>query len=282
MFDFSTTKKSSEEVELTKESNIKLDMNNLLAKIDTADYKYYDSLTDKEKKHFTPYTVLRWVSSLDDSMLVTYGAKRVEDIFGKWSAGGKEALNELRTELQSAGINIISIAKYEHGKYDWRIKFAVPNKETADNLMEAMKEFTITGGEIISLIDSLTAKYHLIMLNDMVNDGFWSLKEHPELVYQLLCSVSDMVGAEKRAHTWLPFPKGLKNVDKTIFEIIKSTQTGLTANQLTEEEYKILLSGYNKSSFTELLDEMGYQESEKKSTLKQFKSECEKYDQSYK
>lgn len=277
MFDFSTTKVSSEEIEIQKESNIKLDMNLLLEKIDLADYDYYDTLSDKEKKHFTPYTVLRWVSALDDSMLVTYNAKKVEAIFGKWSAGGKEALNELRTELVQNGIEIISVAKYEHAKFDWRIKFAVPNKESASALIEAMKEFSITGSEIVSLIDSTTAKYHLIMLNEMVNDGFWSMKDHPELVYQLLCSASDMVGAEKRAHTWLPFPKGLKNVDKDIFEIIKKTQSVLTASQLTEEEYKILLLSYDKKTFDELLETLGYQDSERKSTLKQFKAECEKY-----
>lgn len=277
MFDFSTTKVSSEEIEIQKESNIKLDMNLLLEKIDLADYGYYDSLSDKEKKHFTPYTVLRWVSALDDSMLVTYNAKKVEAIFGKWSAGGKEALNELRNELVQNGIEIISVAKYEHAKFDWRIKFAVPNKESASALIEAMKEFSITGSEIVSLIDSTTAKYHLIMLNEMVNEGFWSLKEHPDLVYQLLCSASDMVGAEKRAHTWLPFPKGLKNVDKDLFEIIKRTQSVLTASQLTEEEYKILLLSYDKKTFDELLETLGYQDSERKSTLKQFKAECEKY-----
>lgn len=277
MFDFSTTKVSSEEIEIQKESNIKLDMNLLLEKIDLADYGYYDSLSDKEKKHFTPYTVLRWVSALDDSMLVTYNAKKVEAIFGKWSAGGKEALNELRNELVQNGIEIISVAKYEHAKFDWRIKFAVPNKESASALIEAMKEFSITGSEIVSLIDSTTAKYHLIMLNEMVNEGFWSLKEHPDLVYQLLCSASDMIGAEKRAHTWLPFPKGLKNVDKDLFEIIKRTQSVLTASQLTEEEYKILLLSYDKKTFDELLETLGYQDSERKSTLKQFKAECEKY-----
>jgi hypothetical protein len=277
MFDFSTTKQSSEEIEFQKESSIKLDMNLLLEKIDLAQYNYYDELSDKEKKHFTPYTVLRWVSALDDSTLVTYNAKKVEAVFGKWSNGGKESLNELRNEFVQNGINVISVAKYEHAKFDWRIKFAVPDLETANALIESMKEFSITGSEIVNLIDSTTAKYHLIMLNEMVNEGFWSMKDHPDLVYQLLCSASDMVGAEKRAHTWLPFPKGLKNVDKDIFEIIKSTQSTLTANQLSEDEYKILLFSYDKKSFDAVLSDMGYQDSDRKGLLKQFKTECEKY-----
>lgn len=277
MFDFSNTKVSSEEIELQKESSTKLDMNLLLEKIDLADYGYYETLSDKEKKHFTPYTVLRWVSALDDSTLVTYNAKKVEAVFGKWSSGGKEALNELKAELVQNGVEIISVAKYEHAKFDWRIKFAVPNQKAADALIQAMKEFSITGSEIVSLIDSTTAKYHLIMLNEMVNEGFWNMKDHPELLYQLMCSASDMVGAEKRAHTWLPFPKGLKNVDKDLFEIVKKTQSVFTASQMTEDEYKIILLSYDKKTFEVLLDEFGFQDSERKALLKQFKAECEKY-----
>lgn len=277
MFDFSSTKTSSEEIEHQLEKETKLDMNLLLEKIDLADYSYYETLSDKEKKHFTPYTVLRWVSALDDSTVVTYNAKKVEAVFGKWSAGGKEALGELRQEFIQNGIEVIGVGKYEHAKFDWRIKFAVPNESTANKLIESMKEFNITGSEIISLVDSTTAKYHLIMLNEMVNEGFWSMKNHPDLVYQLLCSASDMVGAEKRAHTWLPFPKGLKNVDKDLFEIIKQTQSTFTSSQMNEEEYKILLLSYDKKSFDTLLEEIGYQDSERKALLKQFKSECEKY-----
>lgn len=280
MFDFSGTKKTSEEIETEKESNIKLDMNLLLEKIDTADYGYYDSLSDKEKKHFTPYTVLRWVSSLDDSIVVTYNAKKVEAIFGKWSAGGKEVLNDLRTEFEQNGINCISVSKYEHAKFDWRIKFSVQSKTDATKLVDSMKEFGITGHEVLSLIDSTTAKYQLIMLNEMVNEGFWDIQDHPELVYQLLCSVSDIVGPEKRAHTWLPFPKGMKNVNETILNIIKDSVSTYTSCQLNEDEYKILLLTYTKESFDKLLQEYGYQDSDRKTIMKQFKAECEKYGKS--
>lgn len=265
MFDFSNTKKTSEELEIENETKAKLDINLLLEKIDNAEYGYFDSLSEKEQKLFTPYTVLRWVSSLDDSIVVTYNAKKVEGVFGKWTEGGKEALNELKTEFSQNGIHCISISKYEHAKYDWRIKFSVKSNDSANLLIESMKEFGITGSEVLSLIDSTSAKYHLIMLNEMVNDGFWDIQEHPELVYQLLCSVSDMIGKEKRTHTWLPFPKGLKNVDKTILQIIKDSVNTFTSNQLNEEEYKIILLQYDKESFNKLLEEFGYQDSDRKS-----------------
>jgi hypothetical protein len=278
MFDFSGLPISSEDEELTSESKHKLDMNLLLEKIDMADYGYYETLSDKEKKHFQPYIVLRWISSLDDSVQLTYNAKKVEAIFGKWSGGGKEALNELKDEFNGTGEgNCISTAKYEHAKYDWRIKFAVQDRASADALVVMMKEFGITGHEIISLIDNTTIKYHLIMLNELVNSNFWEMKNHPELVYQLMCSVSDMIGPQKRAHNWLPHCKGLKNVDKNIFDIIKRTQPETVAIQLNEVEYKILLNSYTKETFEELLKDLGSSDQEIKTLLKSFKAEIEKY-----
>lgn len=276
MFDFSNTKESSTEV-YEVEKKVDLDMNLLLEKIDTAQYGYFESLSENEKKSFQPYVIQRWISSLDDSMQVTYSAKTVEAVFGKWAKGGKEALNELRTEFNSQGIECLGVAKYQHAQYDWRIKFSVKDKSSADKLIQAMKEFSITGYEVISLVDNTTYKYLLIMLNDMVNDGMWDLQNSPDLVYQLLCSVSSLVGGNKQTHTWLPFPKGLKNVNKDLFNLIKKTQSELTAAQLSEVEYKILLLGYDKETFTSLLDEYGFQDGDKKNYLKQFKTECEKY-----
>lgn len=278
MFDFSGLPISSEDEDAVAESNIKLDINLLLEKIDMAEYGYYETLSDKEKKHFQPYIVLRWLSALDDSVQVTYNAKKVEAIFGKWSGGGKEALNELKDEFNSTGQGTcISAAKYEHAKYDWRIKFAVQDRASADAFIATMNEFGIGGSEIVSLVDNLTIKYQLIMLNDMVNKDFWEMKNHPELVYQLMCSVSEMVGPAKRAHNWIPHCKGLKNVDKNVFNIIKRTLPPASATQLNEAEYKILLMSYTKDTFQTVLEELGLGESDIKSLLKLFKAECEKY-----
>ena len=71
MFDFSNTKKSSTEV-YEVEKKVDLDMNLLLEKIDTAQYDYFETLSDNEKKSFQPYVIQRWISSLDDSIQVTY------------------------------------------------------------------------------------------------------------------------------------------------------------------------------------------------------------------
>lgn len=276
MFDFGNAKQYVNE-EDTKASDKKIDINSLLENIDFGNMDYYESLSESEKKGFQPYVVQRWVSALDDSIQVTYSSKRVEEIFGKWTSGGKEALSELKIEFNNNNIKCISVAKYEHSKYDWRIKFSVQSKEDGNKLIEAMKEFGITGSEITSLIDSTTYKYHLIMLNDMVNDGMWDTQSHPELVYQLLCSVSKMTGEYKKTHSWLAFAKGIKNVDQKLYQIMKTTVDPYSSTQLNEVEYKILLTSYTVSEFDKLLMDYGYQDSDRKPLIKSFKTECAKY-----
>lgn len=281
MFDFSDVPKSTYEEESTSKNNtekVKLDLNTLLERIDNADYDYYDTLSEEEKKLFTPYTVLRWVSSLDDSIQVTYSAKNIENVFSKWSSGGKEVLNELKDEFNTnPDVKCMSVSKYEHAKYDWRIKFSVQDMNSANKLIETITGFGVTGHEIVSLVDNTTIKHNLILLNNMVNVDFWSISGHPELVYQLLCSVSSLLGKQTRKHNWLPFCKGLKNVDTEIFNILKRTQSALTAGQMNVDEYKILLLQYSTAAFTEVLEEMGYSESDIKNLIKKFKSEQEKY-----
>lgn len=250
----------------------------VLKHIDLADYQFYDNLSEEEKKSFTPYTVLRWVSSLDDSLLVTYNAKTIESVFGKWKNGGKEALNELIIELQKNGVDVFNVSKYCHTEpYDWRIKFSVKDKKSSNELITSLNEFGITSPDILQLEDSLSLKYQLILLNDMVNDGFWEMKDHPDLIYQLMCSVQDMIGTGTKVHNWIPFSKGLKNVNSNLFDIIKFTQPELTRENINEQEYKILLLSYTKDEFKVLLEDFGYQDNEVKNLLKSFKEECSKY-----
>ena len=276
MLDFSNVKKKSID-DVDKPEQHTFSVGDILKRIDNAEYKYYDQMSDSEKKDFTPYTVLRWVSALDDSMQVTYPSSKVESVFGKWKSGGKEALNELVSELQGNGINVSTVTKYCHGDYDWRIKFAVGGKNDATELISSMNSFNITGSEIISLVDSDTVKYQLIMLNDMVNDGFWDMKDHPELVYQLLCSVQDMLNQKELPRNWINFSKSLKGVNNELFDLIRTTQESSIATQMNEDEYKILLLQYNKKSFDDLLENMGFQDKDKKPMLKLFKDECKKY-----
>ncbi|EMR6005907.1 hypothetical protein WJW27_002607 [Escherichia coli] len=276
MFDFSDIKNKSVDDD-NKPTQHSFSIAEFLKHIDRADYKFYNELTEKEQKEFTPYTVLRWVSSLDDSLQVTYPSSKVESVFGKWKAGGKEALTELVTELKASGTKVSSVTKYCHGDYDWRIKFAVQSKDDAHKLISSMMEFGVSGSEIISLVDTEVVKYQLIMLNDMVNDGFWDMKEHPELVYQLMCSVHDMIGAQEMPRNWLNFSKNFKKANNELFDLIKNSQPDTIATQMNEDEYKIVLLQYDKKTFETFLDNNGFQDNEKKSMMKLFKEECKKY-----
>ena len=276
MFDFSNVKNKSVEEE-SKPTQHSFGITDILQQIDRANYNYYNEMTEKERKDFTPYTVLRWVSSLDDSLQVTYPSSKVESVFGKWKNGGKEALSELVEEMKKSGINVSSVTKYCHGDYDWRIKFAVQGQGDAATLISNMTEFNITGSQIISLVDSDVVKYQLIMLNDMVNDGFWDMKDHPELVYQLMCSVHDMLGGKELQRNWLNFSKSFKHSNNELFALLKSTQPDSISAQMNEDEYKIVLMQYDKKSFEVLLICMGYQDLDAKSMMKLFKEECKKY-----
>lgn len=257
----------------------KLSITDVLSNIDNANYKYYDSLPEHEKKQFTPYTVLRWMSSLDDALLLTYKSSSVEAIFGKWTAGGKEALNELKDEFNLNGGNIIGISKYEHAKYDWRIKFSIKDMNTANQLIDKLQsEFSITNPKLETLTDTSFYKQYLIYLNELVNDGFWELQSSPEIVYELMCSVSSIFGGNIDAkRTWLPFSKSIKSVDSDILNVFKRSVSKISASQLNDTEYKILLHSYDNKTFEEMLKDMGYQDTDRKKLLEKFKKEQKKY-----
>lgn len=268
-----------ESTESNEYKSSKLQIGDVLKNIDAANYKYLDNLPEHERKQFTPFTVLRWMSSLDDSLLMTYSSSKIESVFGKWKDGGKDALDELKNEFLLNGVEIIGIAKYEHAKYDWRIKFSVPNSTTAKIIEDKLRtEFNITNPSLVRLTDTTFYKQYLIYLNELVNDGFWELQNNPELIYELMCAVSTIFGGNVDAkRTWLPFSKSIKTVDPDILSIFKGTVNQLTSVQLNDIEYKIILSSHDEVSFNEILRGMGYQESERKKLLDKFKKEQKKY-----
>ena len=276
MFDFSSIKESS--TELLEANDNKLNLSEVLEHIDTGDYQWYDTLTEHELKQFQPYVVFRTVGALDDSVVVSFPSKVVEAVFGKWSDTGKKVLNELKEEFNSEGKGTcINISKYEKEKYNWRIGFSVKDKKSADALVSTMADFNINSYDIEMGLDSTTAKFHLSLLNDIVNVDFWEINKHPELVYQLLCSVSATVGGKKMKHSWLPSCSTIKNADKAVLNIIKQTQPESITAQMNADEYKILLNSYSEEEFDALLEDMGKTKSERKTLLKSFKSEIEKH-----
>lgn len=278
MFEFDG-KKTALERELEEEKQRpSVTLGTFLSNIEHSNYGFYDSLSDDEKKTFVPYTGLRMVSSLDDSMAVTFKASEVEAIFGKWAKGAKEALNELREELnQTIPNGFMSVSKYEHAKYDWRIKFSVLNNQCIDVLKKTMSEMGIQSRSVESMVSRDTAQFQLMLLNDWINDGMWDMQKHPELSYRLMCGAQSVLGETNLKPNWLPFCKGMKTVNREIFEVMRKQLTGISACQFNIEEYKILLANYSEDEFKQILYDMGNEQSTVKSLMKNFKSEVQKY-----
>lgn len=264
--------------ELTHEKR-KLDISEVLKNIDIGNTKYLKNLPDEEKKQFTPYVVMRFLGSLDDSVQLTYKSKDIENIMGKWTAGAKQVLNEFVDEFNKTSSGICTnVKKYEHAKYDWRIGFSVQDMSTANALAEQMKEFGVTPIETVSLISASEMKNYLIMLNELVNVGFWDMQSFSEELYEMMCNVSKFTGTGELKRSWLAFAKSLKNTaDEDIVNVIKKTVDPLTSNQINSSEYIIMLKAYDKKSFSTLLKELGTPEEDSKKLLTKFEKELKKY-----
>lgn len=280
MFNFDGIKSyndSDEEIS-TLGSKPSLNIQEVLENIDLANFDYLDSLSDEIKKTFTPYTVQRWMGSLDDSVQVTFNAKILESVFGSWKSTGKSALNELVSEFNTDCIKCTSVSKYAHTQYDWRIKFAVNSLSTGNELIKLIKEFVPNAKpDIITLVSTEVTQDNIQMLNELVNINFWELNKHPELIYKLLCLVSVVTDTNVKQRTWIPFSKNNKSSESEIFQIIKKSLTELSSNQFNIQEYKIVLKNTSIEDFDKLLLEMGYQDKDRKPLLKKYKTEHEKY-----
>lgn len=278
MFDFGNIKTSYEIEEEERKAKPNITLNDFLSNIDSSNYAYYENLSEEDKKLFVPYTALRWVSALDDSISVTYKAKDIEDVFGKWTKGGKEVLNELKDEMNSNKRMICtSVSKYEHNKYDWRIKFSASDSSAVDEIKKSLIQMGIHSLEVIQLTQTDITQYELMLLNDLVNSDLWDMQKHPELVYRLMCSVQSMLGTEGMKRTWIPFCKGMSNVNKDILNIFKKIVSPLTSCQLDSDEYRILLSNIDVEKFKNILLGMGYEKGEITSLSKIYKAEIQKH-----
>ena len=281
MIDFNGIKESTSEEIQEKNNKLKLNITDLLEKIDVADFDYYSTLNDDERKLFLPYTLLRWASSLDDSQQLTYKAKTLEDIFGKWTSGGKESLNELVQDFNTNSTGAcISVSKYAESKYDWRIKFAMKDSTSCTEFTNYMLEFTKELPKLVSLISTEDLQNTILMLNYLVNKNFWEIQKYPEAVYKLLClvSVASTDELKPKKYNWIPFSKNNKKSDSEIFDIFKKLLPKSTALQLNIQEYKIIIKNTSTTEFEEMIKSYGYQKQQQKSLVTKFKAEKAKYE----
>ena len=105
-------------------------------------------------------------------------------------------------------------------------------------------------------------EYHLNAINDIVNQDFWSLSKHPELLHKLLC----MCGTgQKLYHQWIKSPaqKAQSNAVKNFFKRIYP--------ELNNLETEILIKNYSEEDFETILKEYGVQDKELKELCKKYK-----------
>lgn len=259
----------------------KLDIMSVLDNIDSGNMNYFKDLDVSLQNSFSPYVVMQWMSSLDDSLSITYRSKDVESVFGKWSSKGKETLNELiKTYNDEMNSNVIgSVSKSEYGKYDWRISFNVNG--TTDEMNEFIKfmkeSFSLEVYSTEQLLTSDMYKQYLIILNDFVNNKLWKMQDNNALIYELMCSVSTLFGKMKFKRSWLQFIKSRKNFNEDIYNIVTNHLSDITKMQLSLIEYKLVLNKFDEISFIDQAEDMGFQEVQIKKLLKQFIKEKEIY-----
>lgn len=262
----------NEDEEVSKD---KLDISEVLKHITEGDTEWFGTLQPEVQKLFTPYTVQRWVSNIDDSVQVSYPSKVLEGVFGQWKTGGKESINEFIASFNAMDSkhNCSAVQKYEHQKFDWRIKFSMCSKSSADAIMAVLEEFGIRSGKIIQGDSSQYAKDHLFFMNAAVNTHLFELNDHPELLYRLMCSVHKMLGKPQTKHAWTPFgTKGVKSNSK-ILEVLKYENS---LPDMNDDEYFIIMRGLEKKDFEDILKGQAIDSTEIKSLLKIFKTEKDK------
>lgn len=89
-------------------------------------------------------------------------------------------------------------------------------------------------------------EYHLLSVNEIVNQDFWTLSKHPELQHQLLslCGIG-----KKQFHSWIPGAKKLNSskLQKFIFSVhpdLNSLEYGIFIKNNSVEEIEQLAKDY--------------------------------------
>lgn len=118
----------------------------------------------------------------------------------------------------------------------------------------------------MSAVDGRDAAYHIQMVNEFVNIGFWDLTKHPELQWKLLAICGSGKG---QRHTWIPGSKKrtTNKLDRLILEHYPS---------LNDDELAIYKSKLTKDSLKQWMRDMGWPDDEIKPILEDFKKLTEK------
>lgn len=115
----------------------------------------------------------------------------------------------------------------------------------------------------ISSAPSPYADYNLVAVNEIANQHFYEMWEHPELQYLMLTA---SVSGDPMRHSWIPNAK--KSAGNAILaDFISHFWPG--TNRLERE---IVLSNFDQKSFDEFVDGSGVEQEEAKKLKKSFKA----------
>lgn len=105
-------------------------------------------------------------------------------------------------------------------------------------------------------------------VNDLVNVDFWTISDHPELQYMLMCIAFKLTGLPlKTRFSWVPFMGGKKSSYDDISKSISAVYPGLE-----NDEIMLLRKLIDVSEYESFLKSQGTQDTELKKLIKLWKS----------
>lgn len=103
---------------------------------------------------------------------------------------------------------------------------------------------------------------HILMVNEVVNVGFWELSKHPELQWKLMCAAGSGTAYK---HGWVPMASARKSLSK-LNQLLLSLKPGIN-----DEELAIFRSKFTKESLKQLLLDMAMSDADIKPLMEEFK-----------
>lgn len=97
------------------------------------------------------------------------------------------------------------------------------------------------------------AAFEILMVNDIVNIGFWELSKHPELQHQLMCCTG--LGT-KQYHPWIS-AKGKSSTTPVVDALLMDLNPGMNSDEL-----EIMRSQYDPKSIKILAQDAGKSDAE--------------------
>lgn len=233
----------------------KLDIGEVLSKIDSCDLDYFKSLSEEDQSGFTPYTVMQWIGSINDSLQVKYRANALEAVTGKWKDGGKEIAKQLVDTFNAMNKGVcLSVAKCAETKYDWYIMFSVKDQSTARELSDFIYSLTNLRENSISRdIDPDKYKNLLVDLNRFVNYDFWVLQKNKNMIYDLMCLASASTYGVNKPRSWLQLPK---NVNDDI--LVRFFRKYFDEPTIRIGDIQNICNGINRDEFASMVEGSGY------------------------